>query len=260
MPGSTSQATLYVFPGSHACRTAMLTLEHKGIPYRRVDLLPGLHPLSVRLRGFPGSSSPFREVDGGTHRQLAAMDRVGTVPALRFGESKVQTNRKISRFLERVHPDAPLFPADPERRRAVEEAELWGDEVLQMAARRIALAGALHGLDAFEARGGHGRLGPLMSKNERLRALVSRRAARLFRVTPQTELDLRAQLPGLLDQVDGWIGAGVLDGEELNAADLMIAPSLALLAYRRELRPEVEARPAGALLQRVLPEPAAPAG
>jgi hypothetical protein len=37
----------------------------------------------------------------------------------------------------------------------------------------------------------------------------------------------------------------------------MIAPSLALLAYRRDLRPEIESRPCGALLQRVLPEPAA---
>src|ERR1700682_638331 len=45
-------ATLYVIGASHACRTGMLMLEHKGIAYRRVDLLTGPHPLSVRIRGF----------------------------------------------------------------------------------------------------------------------------------------------------------------------------------------------------------------
>jgi hypothetical protein len=59
----------------------------------------------------------------------------------------------------------------------------------------------------------------------------------------------------MLDSIDAWIAAGVLDAGELNAADLMIAPSLALLAYRLDLRPEIETRAAGAFLERVLPEP-----
>ena len=53
---------------------------------------------------------------------------------------------------------------------------------------------------------------------------------------------------------------GVLNGTSLNAADFMIAPSLALIAYRLDLRAEIEARPAGALLERVLPEPVLSAG
>jgi hypothetical protein len=36
----------------------------------------------------------------------------------------------------------------------------------------------------------------------------------------------------------------------------MIVTSLALLTYRTDLEPEVMARPAGALVDRVLPEPA----
>jgi hypothetical protein len=36
----------------------------------------------------------------------------------------------------------------------------------------------------------------------------------------------------------------------------MLVTSLALLDYRADLRPEIEARPAGALVDRVLPEPA----
>ena len=43
---------LYVIPGSHACRSAMLMLEHKQLPYRRVDIVTLLHPVVVRLHGF----------------------------------------------------------------------------------------------------------------------------------------------------------------------------------------------------------------
>jgi glutathione S-transferase len=255
--GRATDVSLYVFAGSHACRSAMLMLEHKRIPYRRVDLPVGLHPLGVRLRGFPGNPIPIRSVDGATHRSLAVLDRLGTVPALRFGAEKVQTNRRIARFLERARPEPPLFPEDPTRRVAVEEAERWGDETLQMSARRIVLAASPRGLDALEGRGGHGRLGPLLSSNERVRMLASRMAGRSFRATPYAERSLLEALPGMLDRVDAWIAAGVLDGEQLNAADLMIAPSLALLAYRRDLRGDIDARPAGSLLERVLPEPKA---
>jgi glutathione S-transferase len=249
-------ATLYVIPGSHACRTGMLMLEHKGIPYRRVDLLTGPHPLSVRMRGFSGHRTPIRRVDGQTHRSLAMMDRMGTVPALRFASERVQGNRQIARFLDRVQPEPPLYPTDREHRQAVEEAEEWGDEVFQMAARRIALAAALHGLDALHSRGADGRLGALLSRNEAMRVLSVRVAARFaFRTNPGNERELLTALPPMLDRIDAWVGAGVLNAGALNAADFMIAPSLALLAYRHDLRPEIEARPAGALIDRVLPEP-----
>jgi glutathione S-transferase len=83
-------------------------------------------------------------------------------------------------------------------------------------------------------------------------ALVGRT---VFNVNPRTERKLLAELPGLLDRIDGWIEAGVLYGERLYSADYMMAPSLALLMYRRDVAPEIQARPAGALADRVLPEP-----
>jgi glutathione S-transferase len=247
---------LYVIHGSHACRAGSLMLEHKGIPYRRVVLPTGAHPMLVRALGFPGHRVPIRSVDGDAHRSLALLDRLGTVPALRYGSERVQTNRSIADFLEREQPDPPLFPADPELRRAVEQAQLWGDEQLQMAARRIVLAGARHGLDALRDRANDGRLGPLLAKGERSRAINNEIAARMiFRANPQSETELLAELPALLERIDAWIEAGVLNGPELNAADFIIAPSLALIAYRLDMRPQIEARPAGALLERVLPEP-----
>ena len=249
---SSRQATLYVIPGSHACRSAMLMLELKGIAYRTIALPTGLHPLLVRLRGFPGHGDPIRSFDGETPRQLAVLDRLGTVPALRLDGEAIQTNLAIARFLERIRPEPPLYPAEEGLRGEVEEVERWADETLQMAARRTVLA--VRDLDALHARGGEGRLGALLSGNGTVRALANRSAARMFGADAAAERRLLEEVPALLERVDRWIAAGVLDGERLNAADLMIAPSLALLAYRRDLRPEIEARPAGALLERVLPE------
>jgi glutathione S-transferase len=255
LPAS-NEAVLYVILGSHACRAGSLMLEHKRIRYRRVVLPTGAHPMLVRALGFPGHRKPIRSVDGATHGSLALLDRLGTVPALRYGAERVQTNLALAEFLERVQPDPPLFPADSERRGAVEEAQLWGDRTFQMAARRIVLAGARHGLDAMRDRANDGRLGPLLAKRERSRTINSEIAARaIFRANAQSETELLAELRPMLDRIDAWIDAGVLNGPELNAADLMIAPSLALIAYRLDLRPQIEARPAGAWLERVLPEP-----
>jgi hypothetical protein len=59
----------------------------------------------------------------------------------------------------------------------------------------------------------------------------------------------------MLDLVDAWIADGVLGGAELNAADFMVAPSLALILYRPDVMPLFEGRPSLELVDRILPEP-----
>jgi len=56
----------------------------------------------------------------------------------------------------------------------------------------------------------------------------------------------------MLDRIDGWIEAGVLNGADCYAADFMIAPSLGLLCYCREHEPEIGRRPAMRLVDRLL--------
>jgi glutathione S-transferase len=161
------EAKLYVILGSHACRTGMLMLEHKGIEYERVELPTALHPFVLRLRGVAGNPKPFRKLDDRRHHMLESADRMGTVPTLLIDGQRVKTNREIARFLEGLRPDPPLFPAEPDRRDAIEEAERWGDDVFQMMARRLALAASLHGRDAIVDRGDDGRLGPLCGDSRR---------------------------------------------------------------------------------------------
>ncbi|MFI4984645.1 MAG: hypothetical protein ACHP93_02660 [Solirubrobacterales bacterium] len=250
------EAKLYVILGSHSCRTGMLMLEHKGVSYRRVEVPAGLHPLALRLLGFEGNAAPLRSTGERPNRPLGTLDRMGTVPALRMRGERVKTNRAIARFLERHQPDPPLFPDDPQQRGTVEEAERWGDQILQMAARRLVLAATVRGRDGLVDRGDDGRLGPLLYRGAATRRLASYAFGRLiFAAGPDREREVLLALGGMLDRVDAWIDAGVLGGERLYAADFMIAPSLALLCYRPDVRAEIERRPALALVDRILPEP-----
>src|SRR6478736_7066558 len=124
---------LYVIPGSHACRSAMLMLDHKQQPYRRVEVPTLLHPLAVRLHGFDAGGET-RRAGSGRPLPLRVGDHLGTVPALAGNGDRVSTNHRIARYLDERHPDPPLFPADPEQRSRVEEAERWANDELQMVA------------------------------------------------------------------------------------------------------------------------------
>src|SRR5687768_6095088 len=132
---------LFVIPGSHACRSAMLMLEHKGLPYRRTDIVPLMHPAVARLHGFDAGGQT-RSAGGKRTLGIRLGDRLGTVPALAANGHKVSTNHGIARFLDVHHPDPRLFPADSAEREKVEDAERWANDALQMAARRI-LGGAV---------------------------------------------------------------------------------------------------------------------
>ena len=245
---------LYVIPGSHACRSAMLMLEHKQVPYRRIELVSLLHPILARLHGFDAGGQR-RSVGGRRPVALRIADRLGTVPGLACDGQRVSTNHQIARFLDERHPKPPLFPADPERRAAVEEAERWANDTLQMDARRI-LTGAVRRDPAAANRlGADGRLGPLIYKSVLARRiLIPTLVCSAFAPSPGTERKLLAELATTLDRIDGWIADDVLGGAQLNTADFMVAPSLALILYRTDVMPLFEGRPALDLVDRLLPE------
>ena len=249
---------LYVILGSHACRTGMLLMEHKGIDYELVTVPTILHPVALRLAGFHGERKSFRRLGDRVSEATWLGDHLGTVPSLEIHGERIKTNREISRALDRIQPDPPLFPADPARRMAVEEAERWGDDVLQMVARRLVVAAAAKGQDRIANHGVAGRLGTLLWHRPRAREIGVRMVDYFFR-SGRAEQELLAELPAHLDRVDAWIEEGVLNGEHLNAADYMIVAPLALLTYRLDLRDELAGRPLMRLVDRVLPDPTATA-
>ena len=230
---------LHAIPASHPCMTVERALQLKQLPYRRVEGIPVAHKLIVRLRAGAGS-----------------------VPALVFPDGRsLAGSRAILRALE-PHPPS-LFPADDERRRLVERAEEWGDQVLQSLARRVVWAALTR------------RPGAVMPYSESAELPVPRPlaaasaplVARLARaVNGGSDLNVRADLAHLghhLDRIDAWIADGVLGGEEPNAGDLQIGPSVALLASVEDLAGVFADRPALTLARRWFPgypEGSVPAG
>jgi glutathione S-transferase len=243
---------LYAIPGSHACRSAMLMLEHKHQPYRRVELVTLLHPIGARLRGLD-SGDQERTIGGKRPAGLRLADRLGTVPGLAWEDQRISTNHDIARFLEHRHPEPPLLPADPAERHAVEEVERWANDTLQMDARRIVARALVRDVRDFSRQAAAGRLGCLLYRRARVRRLVFPLLGR-FVFPPSSALE--RELPATLDRIDTWIADGVLGGSQPNVADFMVAPSLALILYRSDVLPLFEGRPALELVDRLLPEPA----
>jgi glutathione S-transferase len=247
--------TLYVIPGSHACRSAMLMLAHKRERYRRVDIVTLMHPVVVRLLGFDANGET-RTAGGRRPLALRIADQLGTVPALAAGSNRISTNHEIARYLDEVRPERPLLPADPDHRTAVEAAERWANETLQMEARRIPGAATIRDPRGYARSSGDGRLGHLLFRSELARRmLIPGILGGTFATSGNPERDPIVELPALLNRIDAWIAEGVLNGEELNVADFMVAPSLALILYRADARPLFKGRPALDLVDRLLPEP-----
>jgi glutathione S-transferase len=222
---------LYVIPASHPSIAAQLMLEHKGIPYKRTDLLPVISKGVVRAAGFPGK----------------------TVPALKLDGDKVQGSRQIARELERLRPEPPLFPADPGRRAAVEEAERFGDEELQHPVRQLLWWSIKRNREPLRGYSEGAKLGMPIGLAVKTAAPIVALSARFNEASDQNARAAIDALPAMLDKVDGWIEDGVLGGEQPNAADFQIAPSLGLAMTLDDLRPAIEGRPAGALAKRLVP-------
>lgn len=222
---------LFVIPASHPAVAAELMLKHKGIAYKRTDLLPVISKGVLRVAGFPGV----------------------TVPALKIGASKVQGSRQIARELERLQPEPPLFPADPDRRAAVEAAERFGDEQLQPPMRQILWWGMKRDRAPLRSYSEGAKIGIPIGLAVKTAAPIVALSARFNEADDEHAQAALAALPGLLDRVDELIAAGTIDGESLNAADFQIATSLGLAMTLDDLRPTIENRPAGALAKRIVP-------
>jgi glutathione S-transferase len=225
------KAILFAVPASHPSLAAELMLRRKGVDYRRVDLVSAAHRLMVRGLGFPR----------------------GTVPALRLDGARIQGTGTIALALDALRPDPPLFPHDPVRRRAVEEAESWGDEAYQPVPRRLVWAAVRRDRSTIETYLRDARLGIPVSLAALATPPVIRAAARINRATDEAVRRDLAQLPVLLDHVDALIRDGTIGGDELNAADYQIGTSTALLATIEDTRPLLEGRPAAEHARRVAP-------
>jgi glutathione S-transferase len=205
-------------------------LERKGLDHKVIWLLPGLWPALLRTRGFRG----------------------GTVPAMKVDGRRIQGSTLISRELEEIKAQPPLFPSDSEKRIAVEEAERWGDEVLQDVPRRIVRWMSVHRPETkvMIAR-------DVGIPFPRFAAWINTPAAKHLANKVDSDGEIQraiAQIPEVLDHVDQLIADGVIGGDEPNAADFQIATSVRALLNVADLDPVTKERPAADLAMRYVPE------
>jgi glutathione S-transferase len=224
-------ARLYVIPLSNAAGAGAAMVAYKRIPHRLVSLMPGLHPLLVRFAGFDGH----------------------TVPALALDGHKVQGTRRIARFLDGIEPDPPLFPIDPGERSRVEEAERWGEQVLQPVPRRA----LRHILLASEAaRVWYATDIVRVSAPAAMAALflpVIRTLAARSRTDGGRFREEVARLPELLDRVDALITGGTIGGAVPNAADFQVLASVRLMLEFEDLAHLLDGRPCVPAARRLYP-------
>jgi glutathione S-transferase len=225
------KATLFAVPASHPSLAAELMLQAKGIPYRRVDLVAVVHRGVLRALGFPGI----------------------TVPALRIDGRRVQGTRAIAEALETLRPDPPLFPSDPDERRAVDQAEEWGDQVWQPVPRRLVWAALQRDRSTLPTYLVGAKLGVPVPVAARVGAPVISAAVRANQATEQNVRNDLAALPALINHIDSLLRLGTIGGVRPNVADFQIGTSTALLATLDDARPLLDGHPALEHARRIAP-------
>ncbi|MBE02475.1 glutathione S-transferase family protein [Marinobacter lutaoensis] len=104
---------LYQFAISHYSEKVRWALDHKGIRYQPVNLLPGQHMATIRKLTGQSSSVPVLEHDG----------------------EIIQGSAAILDYLDATFPEQPLTPADPAARAMAQRWEQRLDEEVGPAVR-----------------------------------------------------------------------------------------------------------------------------
>jgi glutathione S-transferase len=206
-------------------------MELKDIAFKRIEWPPTLHVPMQRLR--------FGQ---------------GTVPGLKIDGEKVIGSRAIMHRLDELQPEPPLYPAEPDARHGVEEADLWGDEVLQSLARRMSWWTLRKRPRATTSYGEDSRLPLPGFAAVASMPLITRIEWRMNDVSDEAVRRDVEELPGHLDRVDAWIADGTIGSETPNAPALQIGSSVALLNTQEDLRPLLDGRPALALAMSQFPD------
>ncbi len=116
---------LYQFELSHYTEKVRFILDYKGLPYRKVEVTPGIGQLDLlRISG---------------QRQ---------VPVLKDGSEVIADSTAIADYLERQYPERPIIPTNPRERGLCLLIEQWADESIGLNARK-AMIGALNRDQSF---------------------------------------------------------------------------------------------------------------
>ena len=104
---------LYQFEMSHFAEKVRLILDYKGLPYRKIEVTPGIGQI-----------------------ELFQMSGQRQVPVLKDGSEIIADSTAIAEYLDRTYPEKPIIPSDPKQKGQVLLLEQWADESLGINARK----------------------------------------------------------------------------------------------------------------------------
>ena len=200
------------------CGKVRRILEHKGLAYEVVNY------------------------NGLRARKASGLSSTGKLPVLDHDGERVQDSSDIAAFLERKHPDPPLFPADPEERALAQIWEDWADEslywfeihqrFLYREAREQAAALLAEGRPAIERA--------LLARV--LKGMYRKKltAQGLGRMAPER---VEQKLLGHADTLEALLGKRRwLVGDRRSIADIAVGSQLAEIMRTSHLAPELARR------------------
>lgn len=218
--------TLHAVPPSHPCMTVAAALELKGLEYERIDF-----PHSERLER-------MAEIYG---------EGNSTVPGALIDGEPVHGSRAILNRLETLASEPVLYPSEE-----VREAERWGDQELQDLGRCLPW-GAMYfrpeSMGTFAGPDGE----PLDGPGTDFAIKFVRATWRYHGITATRLHDDLAGLPAKIEHIEQLADAGVIAGEQPNAADLQIAATIRVLLPIEDLGPLLQGTAAERIAMRLFP-------
>jgi glutathione S-transferase len=205
-----SKPTLWQIEISHFSEKARWALDYKGIEHQRRAPTPGAH-IAVAL--------------------WLTRGRCKTFPVLQLDGEAIGDSTAIIAELERLFPDPPLYPEDPDERRRALELEEFFDEELGPHSRLLAFHEATKDpavVERFTVDLLPGRLaeiGPVRAGGMRF---FSTFAALRYGVKSDRRAELaKANILAAFDRLESDLGPGdYLVGDQFTVADLTAASLL----------------------------------
>ncbi|MGC1306383.1 MAG: glutathione S-transferase family protein [Phormidesmis sp.] len=105
---------LHQFEASHYCEKVRLVLDYKQLPYKAIEVTPGLGQI-----------------------ELYRMSGQRQVPVLKDGDEIVPDSTAIARYLDKKYPERPVIPVDAQKRGLCLALEAWADESIGPNARKV---------------------------------------------------------------------------------------------------------------------------
>ncbi len=207
-----AQCVLWQFQHSHYNEKARWALDFKRIPHRRHTLVAGLH------------IEPVTALTGQT-----------SVPVLVLEDQPITGSAAIIDYLERTHPEPPLYPYEPATRARALELQSFLDRELGPYVRRALFHELLKNREyAIEIL--------TAGADDRLRAVFARMFPRIadamramMNINDESAAAARRQISAVMDKLESEFGpAGYLAGNEFSVADLTAAALLSPLAFPAE--------------------------